>query len=82
MGSLYRQCVGIVVYNNKKVLLCERRDTKGAWQFPQGGIEQGEDLETAARRELKEETSIISVTAKDFIKVPLIYDFPPEIKKG
>ena len=54
MNGNYRKCVGITVYKDHKVLLCERRDLPGAWQFPQGGIEAGEGLIEAARRELKE----------------------------
>ena len=33
----------------------ERLDGKEAWQMPQGGIDDGEDIVTAAFRELKEE---------------------------
>ena len=44
MNGNYRKCVGITVYKDHKVLLCERRDLPGAWQFPQGGIEAGEGL--------------------------------------
>lgn len=36
MNGNYRKCVGITVYKDHKVLLCERRDLPGAWQFPQG----------------------------------------------
>ena len=81
MENLYRRCVGTVVFYKGKVLLCERLDTPGAWQFPQGGAESGEDTETTARRELREETSIISVKTEAVIDTPLRYDFPPEVKK-
>ena len=81
MENLYRRCVGTVVFYKGKVLLCERLDTSGAWQFPQGGAEPGEDTETTARRELREETSIISVKTEAVIDTPLRYDFPPEVKK-
>lgn len=81
MENLYRRCVGTVVFYKGKVLLCERLDTPGAWQFPQGGAEPGEDTETTARRELREETSIISVKTEAVIDTPLRYDFPPEVKK-
>ena len=81
MENLYRRCVGMVVFYKGKVLLCERLDTPGAWQFPQGGAEPGEDTETTARRELREETSIISVKTEAVIDTPLRYDFPPEVKK-
>lgn len=81
MENLYRRCVGTVVFCKGKVLLCERLDTPGAWQFPQGGAEPGEDTETTARRELREETSIISVKTEVVIDTPLRYDFPPEVKK-
>lgn len=81
MENLYRRCVGTVVFYKGKALLCERLDTPGAWQFPQGGAEPGEDTETTARRELREETSIISVKTEAVIDTPLRYDFPPEVKK-
>ena len=80
----YRKNAGIVVFNrDKKVLMCERIEGESgkSWQFPQGGMEQGETPEAAARRELKEETSVTSVRLIAQIKEGLKYDFPPEIKE-
>ena len=55
--SLYRPCVGIVLFNKLgHVLVGQRLDTySNAWQLPQGGIEKGEKPEAAAMRELEEE---------------------------
>jgi len=78
----YRPNVGIVVFNkNKQVLLCRRRKSSSAtaWQFPQGGIEKGESALTAGMRELKEETSIVSVRFIAKIKKHLRYNFPKDL---
>ena len=82
MGN-YRKNAGIIVFNrDRKVLLCERvGNYENAWQFPQGGIDGGETAEQAAARELCEETSLPSVRYVASMPEPLIYDFPPEIKK-
>ena len=58
-----RSGVGIIVLNKKnKVFVAKRIDNpKNFWQMPQGGINKNEDFFTAALRELKEETSIVSV---------------------
>ena len=61
----YRQCAGIILFNrNKQVLLCARNDKRGyCWQFPQGGIDEGESPAAAALRELNEETSVTSAVS-------------------
>ena len=82
--SKYRPNVGIVVFNrDKKVLSCRRlkNRAKRSWQFPQGGIEKGEDAVSAGLRELSEETSIVSVKVVAELKKPLYYNFPPHILK-
>jgi putative (di)nucleoside polyphosphate hydrolase len=41
-----------------RVLICERLDEPGSWQFPQGSVGRTESLEDALRRELFEEIAI------------------------
>jgi putative (di)nucleoside polyphosphate hydrolase len=53
----YRSCVGIFLFNDdKKIFVGERLDNPGSWQMPQGGINEGERIEDAALREMREET--------------------------
>ena len=55
--------VGIIVLNKEnKVFVGKRRDNPtNKWQMPQGGVDHGENLINAMKRELKEETSIRSI---------------------
>jgi len=48
----------VIANEHGDVLACERRDVAGAWQFPQGGIKDGETPIEAVRREIREETGI------------------------
>lgn len=80
MEPWYRRNAGIVVCNtNHKVLVCQRADMKNSWQFPQGGIEQGESVKHAAVRELKEETSLTNVKHIISLDTPARYTFPPQV---
>jgi len=76
-----RKGVGIVLLNNKnKVFVAKRIDNpKNFWQMPQGGIDEGEDYYEAALRELKEETSVISVEHVKEIDEKLTYILPDHL---
>ncbi len=54
----YRPNVGIVICNQRGQVLWARRCGQHSWQFPQGGIKQGESPEQAMYRELFEEVGL------------------------
>lgn len=55
----FRANVGIVIANDAGRLLWARRvGGRDAWQFPQGGIQEGEKPEDALYRELEEEVGL------------------------
>ena len=76
-----RNGVGLVVLNNEnKIFVAKRIDNpKNFWQMPQGGIDKNEDLFTAALRELKEETSIVSVKLIKEIDDKFTYILPDHL---
>lgn len=40
------------------LLICERSTMPGAWQFPQGGVDDGESMEEGLFREISEEIGL------------------------
>ena len=73
----YRNGVGIMIFNDqKKIFVGKRIDNQEAWQMPQGGVDRDEDFETAAKRELFEETGIQSIRIVQSSKQEFIYDLP------
>jgi putative (di)nucleoside polyphosphate hydrolase len=81
--DLYRPNVGMMVLNaNDEVFVAQRIDSPGpAWQMPQGGIDEGEDILAAALRELREETSMADVIVLYESPQWYFYDLPKALQK-
>jgi putative (di)nucleoside polyphosphate hydrolase len=81
----YRPAVAAILQDRSgRILICERADSSGAWQFPQGGIEAGETPVTALEREVLEEISLPrSAYSIRSVRGPYRYRFPAGLtKKG
>ena len=76
-----RKGVGIILLNNEnKVFVAKRIDNpKNFWQMPHGGVDSGENLLSAAYRELKEETGIEKVELVKEIEGKTIYELPDNL---
>jgi putative (di)nucleoside polyphosphate hydrolase len=73
----YRQGVGIMLVNKeKKIFVGKRIDNRAAWQMPQGGVDQDENIVDAAKRELKEETGVSSIKIIKKSDKIYTYDLP------
>ncbi len=86
MEKIYRPNVAIIVlsdeYPNKKdIFIAERTDLTDIWQFPQGGIDEGETPEDALFRELEEEIGTNDVNIVAEFPEWISYDFPSHVAK-
>jgi len=83
--SRYRANAGVVLLNADGACWLGRRNGEAGpycWQFPQGGMDPGEDPYEAAVRELYEETGAREEQIELLGYIPdwLTYDFPPEVR--
>lgn len=78
----YRPCVGIVLLNDEgKVFVGERIDRPGAWQMPQGGIDEGEEVKQALYREMLEEIGTDKAEILEIGTEKLRYDLPDYLQE-
>jgi putative (di)nucleoside polyphosphate hydrolase len=85
-NALYRPNVAMIILSSeyplkKEVFIAQRNDLTDIWQFPQGGIDEGEEVKEALFREMEEE---IGTTAAEIVaEYPewISYDFPEKIAK-
>ena len=77
----YRAAAGMVLLNREGLVFVGKRidQTQEAWQMPQGGIDDGEDPQTAALRELEEEIGTRNVAVLREHSDWLLYDLPPHL---
>ena len=78
----YRLNVAMIVLNeDNKVLFCKRRNTEN-WQFPQGGVDENENIESAMFRELNEEVGLEkeNIEIKAVSQNLIYYDIPKSIR--
>ena len=73
--------VGAVVLNKKnQVFVGKRKDNPiDKWQMPQGGVDTGENLIDAMKRELHEETSIQNIKILNEIDGWFEYELPKNL---
>lgn len=84
--GLYRPNVAMIIVSSdypqkKEIFIAQRNDLLDIWQFPQGGIDNGEEVREALFREMEEE---IGTKAAELIsEYPewISYDFPERIAK-
>jgi putative (di)nucleoside polyphosphate hydrolase len=80
-SDTYRTNVGAIIREGDRILMCERIEPEGIWQFPQGGVDPGETHVEALWRELGEELGLrapreaLAIVARG-PAVP--YDFPDD----
>jgi len=79
----YRPAAAVMLLNDRnQVWVGQRRDsTLEAWQMPQGGLDEGEEPQAGALRELEEETGIASHLVEIIARSEreLLYDLPDDL---
>lgn len=82
--AYFRAGVGAVIYNTDGQIVIFKRASHpiGVWQFPQGGIDAGEDPEITLWRELEEETGLTKDAFLATTPYPhwTTYEYPDELR--
>ncbi len=80
----YRPNVAMIIVSNeypeeKKIFIAQRNDLQDIWQFPQGGIDEGEEVLEALFREMREEIGTDDAQIVGEYPEWISYDFPAKI---
>jgi len=80
----YRPNVAMIILSSnypdsKEIFIAKRNDLADIWQFPQGGIDNGEEVKEALFRELEEEVGTADATIIAEFPEWISYDFPEKI---
>jgi putative (di)nucleoside polyphosphate hydrolase len=84
-AEYFRAGVGAIIVNAEGLVIGgERMNAAGSWQFPQGGMELGEDPLEAAYREIDEETGLSRDDLDELEKFPSLvaYELPPSFRSS
>lgn len=84
VSALVLKPAGQISENGRRtysILLVHKPRKHDCWQLPQGGVEEGETIEKAALRELKEETGLTFASVDQVSSQSYCYDFPPGFVK-
>lgn len=84
--DLYRPNVAMIIMSHeypqkKELFIAQRNDMLDIWQFPQGGIDEGEEIKEALFRELEEEVGTNEATIVCEYPEWISYDFPEHVEK-
>jgi len=82
----YRPNVAMIIVSNnypqkKEIFIAQRNDLIDIWQFPQGGIDEGEEVKEALFREMEEEIGTKNAEIIGEYPEWISYDFPEKIAK-
>lgn len=80
MPKPYRQNASIIARRGNQYLLVKKPRQHHAWQFPQGGVEAGENPLEAAKREFEEELGTAKIKILGDERAIYHYDWPDNIE--
>jgi putative (di)nucleoside polyphosphate hydrolase len=82
-NQYFRAGAGAVIYNDERqIFIFRRNEDRDIWQFPQGGMDPDEAIETTLWRELEEETGLDKESIALVTTYPdwLSYIYPEEMR--
>ncbi len=83
-NQYFRAGTGCVIFDDQnQILVFKRAGNNEIWQFQQGGMDKGEEVDDTLWRELVEETGLLKTDFTEVTSYPgwLYYEYPPEVKK-